>query len=246
MKALFTTLIYQPIFNLFVGLYWLVPDMGAVILIVTVISKLALYPLTTKSIKAQKALTELQPKIEAIKKEYKDDQQKMASETMRLYREHKINPLSSCLPILIQLPIFIALYWVLQAVLKSDQFDLLYPFIQNPGTIKTVTLGFLDLHKPSAVLAVLAGLAQYWQARTMIKKRPALATTDENKNDMSAMMNKQMLYFLPAITVIVGWQLSAGLTLYWFLSTVLTALQQIVVLRHDKPKDGVIDGKIVP
>ncbi|OGH64675.1 MAG: hypothetical protein A2821_04460 [Candidatus Magasanikbacteria bacterium RIFCSPHIGHO2_01_FULL_41_23] len=249
MKALFTTLIYQPIFNIFVGFYWLIPDMGVVILLVTILSKILLYPLTTKSIKAQRSLTELQPKLEELKKQYKDDQTKMAAETMKLYREHKINPLSSCLPILIQLPIFIALYWVLESVLKSGQFDLLYPFIKNPGTIKTVTFGFLDLHQPSIVMAVLAGAAQYWQARSMInKKSPTSVKAPGEENNMSAMMNKQMLYFMPAMTVIVGWQLSAGLTLYWFFSTVLTALQQEYILRRSTSSgklDKVIEGKIV-
>ena len=244
MKALFTTLIYQPIFNIFVGLYQIIPDMGVVILLVTILSKVLLYPLTTKSIKAQRSLTELQPKLEDLKKTHKDDQQKMAAETMKLYREHKINPLSSCLPLLIQLPIFIALYWVLESVLKSDQFHLLYPFIKNPGTIKTVTFGFLDLHQPSIIMAILAGAAQYWQARSMINKKPAL-TGQTNESSMAATMNKQMLYFMPILTIIVGVRLSAGLTLYWFFSTLLTALQQEFILRQEKSSSKVIEGKII-
>ncbi|MBP7992653.1 MAG: membrane protein insertase YidC [Candidatus Magasanikbacteria bacterium] len=247
MKALFTTILYQPLINLFVGLYGLIPDLGVIILLVTIISKIALYPLTTKSIRAQRVLSELQPKLEALKKEFKDDQQKLATETMKMYREHKINPLSSCLPLLIQLPIFIALYYVLQAVIKSDQLNLLYSFVPNPGTIKTVTLGFLDLHKPSIVLAVLAGASQYWQAKTMIAKQPKPAGDGSSAESMSAMMNKQMLYFMPVLTVIIGWTLPAGLTLYWFFSTILTVFQQMYVLRHDAGSrtSGIVEGKIV-
>ncbi len=243
MKALFTTILYQPIINLFVGLYNVIPDLGIIILLVTLISKILLWPLTTKSIRAQRVLTELQPRLEALKKEHKDDQQKLASETMRLYREHKINPFSSCLPLLIQLPIFIALYYVLQAVLKSSELNLLYSFVHNPGTIKTVTLGFLDLHAPSIILAVLAGLAQYWQAKSMMSRQTKPAGDDS----MTAMMNKQMLYFMPALTVIIGWRLPAGLTLYWFFSTILTVAQQWYILRHDAGSrtSGVVEGKIV-
>lgn len=248
MKALFTTILYQPLINLFVGLYGLIPDLGVIILLVTILSKVVLYPLTTKSIRSQRILSELQPKLEALKKEFKDDQQKLATETMKMYREHKINPLSSCLPLLIQLPIFIALYYVLQAVIKSDQFNLLYPFVHNPETIKTITLGFLDLHKPSVVLAILAGASQFWQAKTMIAKQPKPAADSTSTADsMSSMMNKQMLYFMPILTVIIGWRLPAGLTLYWFFSTVLTVFQQMYVLRHDAGSRtaGVVEGKIV-
>lgn len=254
MKAFFTALIYQPILNLFIGLYFLVPDMGVVIILVTILIKVVLYPLTSSSIKAQRSLTVVQPKLDALKKEHKDDQQKLAQETMRVYKEHKINPLSSCLPILIQLPVFIALYWVLQEVLKSNEFaTLLYPFIKNPGAIKTVSLGLLDLSKPSIILAILAGLSQYWQARSMLSKKPAQAAPSTDKKDgpdMASMMNKQMLYFMPILTVVIGWTLPAGLTLYWFFSTVLTALQQEIILKqHPLPDsskpNNVIDGKII-
>ncbi len=249
MKAFFTALIYQPILNIFVGLYGVVPDMGIVIILVTIIIKIVLYPLTSSSIKAQRALTELQPKLEALKKEHKEDQQKLAQETMRVYKEHKVNPMSSCLPILIQLPVFIALYWVLQALLKSNEFTgLLYSFIPNPGAIKTVSLGMIDLQQPSIVLAILAGLSQYWQARSMVRKNPVSSTpvSKDSGPDMASMMNKQMLYVMPVLTVFIGWTLPAGLTLYWFFSTVLTALQQIVVLKHHgAPNNTIVEGKIV-
>lgn len=227
MSQLFNTILYQPIFNLFVALYNLIPDVGIVIIVITLIIKIALYPLTKKSIAAQASLAELQPKLEELKKQYKDDQQKLAQETMSLYKTHKVNPLGSCLPILIQLPIFIAIYWVLRAGLANGSFDQLYPFVPNPGAIKTMALGLTDLAKPSIALAVLAGAAQFWQAKMMYRK-PAPKTAGEGGKDenMMAMMNKQMLYFMPVMTVIIGFQLPGGLSLYWFVSTLLTAVQQ--------------------
>ena len=110
MIEFFQTILYIPLFNGFVWLYTVIPDVGIVILIVTVLIKLVLYPLNTSSIKAQRSLQELQPKLDALKKKHKDNQQELAQETMKLYKEHKVNPLGSCLPLLIQLPIFIALY----------------------------------------------------------------------------------------------------------------------------------------
>jgi YidC/Oxa1 family membrane protein insertase len=249
MSAFFQTILYQPIFNGFVGLYNIIPDVGVVILIVTVISKLVLYPLTSASIKAQKAMLELQPKMDALKAKHKGDQQTLGQETMKLYKENKVNPLGSCLPILVQLPIFIALYWVLQAGLASNHFELLYPFVKNPGHINTMTLWLIDLSKASVVLAALAGLAQFWQAKMMMTKQPPKSAGAGGKDEgMAAMMNKQMLYVMPVMTFAIGFTLPAGLSLYWFFSTILTALQQKVVFQRQnggKKPDGVIEGVVV-
>lgn len=247
MTQFFTTILYQPLFNVFVGLYNFLPDVGVVILIITILIRLVLYPLNTKSIKSQKALTDLQPKLNELKEKFKGNQQAIAAETMKLYKENKVNPFASCLPLLIQLPILIALYYVLRMGLSPDaKFELLYPFIKNPGTIKTMSLGFMELGKASIVLAVLAGGAQFWQAKMMSRKQPPKEAGAGGKDEgMMSMMNKQMLYFMPVMTVVIGMQLPAGLTLYWFLSTLLTALQQLFVFKkQQQPPGGVIEGKV--
>lgn len=251
MQELFTTILYQPIFNSFIFIYNLVGDVGIVIFVVTLLIKLALYPLTNQSIKAQKSMTEMQPKMEALKVKYKDNQQALAQETMKLYKEHKVNPLGSCLPILIQLPVFIALYYVLRDGLgTAPRFDLLYSFVPKPETISSMSLGLFDLAKSSVVLAVLAAAAQFWQAKMFTRKRPpAIAGEAAKDENMMSMMNKQMLYFMPLLTLIIGLQFPAGLTLYWFLSTVFTAIQQHFILKKTdddgKSSGGVIEGKIV-
>lgn len=236
MSSIFITILFQPLFNLFVGLYNLVPghDVGVVILIITVLIRLILYPLTNSSIKSQRSLQELQPKLEEIKKQYAGDQQKQAQATMELYKTSKVNPFASCLPLLIQLPILIALYWVFSSSLNATTIaqtlqDNLYPFVANPGSINPVTMRIFNLAVASPVLAILAGLAQYLQARTMTKKNPVSTPAEGKGPDMAAMMNKQMLYFMPALTVLIGFSLPAGLTLYWFWSTLLMAGQQYLV-----------------
>ena len=243
MIAFFQAILYQPIFNGFVVLYNLIPDVGIVVLIITILIKLILYPLTSSSIKSQKALTDLQPKLEEIKKKYGKEQQKVAQETMKLYKENKVNPLASCLPLLIQLPILISLYYVLRVALSADvHFDLLYPFVSQPEGIKTISLGFIELGKASPILAFLAGGAQFWQAKMMSRKKPPKEAGAGAKDEgMASMMNKQMLYFMPVLTVIIGFQLPGGLTLYWFLSTLFTALQQLVVFKK-KQSSGSGDG----
>ncbi|MBT4153670.1 MAG: membrane protein insertase YidC [Candidatus Magasanikbacteria bacterium] len=246
MGDFFVTILYQPIFNGVIGLYNLIPDIGAVILIITVIIKLALYPMTTKSIKAQKSLSDLQPKLADLKKKH-TDKQVLAQETMKLYKEHKVNPFGSCLPLLIQLPIFIALYWVLKDVFTADRFDLLYTFVSQPESINPMSLGFINLAEINPFLAVCAGLSQFWQAKMFQKKKaPEKAGKGAKDENMMAMMNKQMLYFMPVMTFFIGLTLPGGVTLYWFLSTLTTALQQKFLFnKKTAPADGVIEGEIV-
>lgn len=256
MAQFFTTIIYQPIFNAFVGLYDLVGDVGIAILLLTVIFQLILYPLNSKSIKAQKALADMQPKLDKLKTEYKADQQKLAAETMKLYKEHKINPLGSCLPVLIQIPVFLGLFYVFKSAFANASFDLLYPFIPNPGSINPVSLGIFDLAKPSIILAVLAGAAQFVQTKMLSTKRPPKVAGEGAKDEgMASMMNKQMLYMMPILTVIIGIKFPSGVVLYWFFRTLLAAGQQWILFRKNKssmngPTSGgkspdVIEGKII-
>jgi len=244
MRELFQLILTQPLYNIFVLLYNYIPDVGVVIVLITIAIRLALYPLTSTSIKSQKSLTDLQPKLEALKKQHAGDQQKIAQETMRLYRENKVNPFSSCLPLLVQLPVLIAFYYVLRLALTTESLSLLYSFVKNPEVITTRTLGLFELGEPSLVLAVLAGAAQFVQAKMFSSKRPpAKAGTGAKDENMMAMMNKNMTYFMPIMTVFIGFQLPAGLTLYWLVSTALTALQQVVVFQQQKKAS--IAGEIV-
>lgn len=230
---LFQVIVYQPLYNILIFLYNVIPghDMGVAIIVITILIRLLLWPLSKKSIEGQKAMQSLQPKIEALKQQYKDDKQKLTQATMELYKAEKVNPFASCLPLLIQLPILIAFYWALSAGLKSQRMDLLYSFVGNPGTIKTLAFGFFDLAKNSWVLAILAGAAQYWQTKMLPMQKPAIKTEGSKDENMMAMMNKQMLYMMPVMTVVIGGSLPGGLTLYWFLSTLLTGGQQWLMFR---------------
>lgn len=257
MSAIFHLILYKPIFNLLVVLYNILPghDLGVVILLLTIIIRAILYPFTGASIKAQKSMQELQPKLAEINAIHKNDAQKRAQAMMELYKTHKVNPLTSCLPVLIQLPFLIALFWVLRdGIASTNLAQNLYPFIPNPGHLNSVSLGFLDLAKPSYVLAVLAGAAQFWQAKSMTRKQPPKEAGAGAKDEsMTAAMNKQMLYMMPALTVLLGFRFAAGLTLYWFLSTVLMVAQQWLINRKKTPSAPtpksdapVIEGQIVP
>ena len=230
MTHLFQVIFYQPIFNLLIFLYNIIPgkDIGIAIILLTIIIKLVLWPISIKAMKSQKALTDIQPKVEALKKEYsaKEKQEELAKALMALYSKEKVSPMSSCLPLLIQLPVFIALYRALASGLKSSGFELLYPFVHNPGTIQPTLLGLVNLAAPSVALALLAGVTQYFQAKMMVTRQQPKNTPGAKDEEMLATMNKQMVYMMPVLTVVLGWKLPGGLALYWFMTNVLTVLQQ--------------------
>lgn len=233
MIEILKTIFYVPLLNLLVWLYNVVPwdDLGVAIILLTIVIKLALYPLNKKAIVSQKALQDLQPKLEEIKSKYKGDREGQAKATMELYKKEKINPASSCLPMLVQLPFLIAVYQVFRTGLDNGSLEYLYPFITNPGILNTLSFGWLELSERSVVLAILAGLAQFWQGRMLSTKKPAIKIPGSKDESMTAMMNKQMIYVMPVFTVFIGLSFPAGLTLYWFINTLLTGLQQLLVFK---------------
>ncbi|MEK7105676.1 MAG: YidC/Oxa1 family membrane protein insertase [Patescibacteria group bacterium] len=230
---IFFTLLYQPLFNLLVWLYDVLPgnDIGIAIIAMTAIIRILLLPMSGQSLKSQKRMQDLQPKIEEVKARTKDNKEAQAKELMQLYKTEKVNPLSSCLPLVVQLVILIALYQVLSAGLNSTSLDALYPFVHNPGHLDAMFLGKVDLATPNVVLAVLAGIVQFFQARMMITKRSKPVTPGAKDEAMLATMNKSMLYFMPVITVVIGASLPGGLALYWLVSNLFMVGQQIFVFR---------------
>lgn len=247
MIYLYTTFLYQPIFNLFIGLYQIIPggDAGVAVIAITLIVRFILYPFYTKQVKSQKAMQDLQPKLKAIREQFKDDQEKQAKAMMSLYKDNKVNPITSCLPILIQLPLFIAVYQVFRdGLTKPSSLDLLYGFINRPEMIDTVFLGLVDLAKPNAVMAILAGLLQFWQAKMLMTKRPEVKSAGAKDEDMMAMMNKQLVYIMPITIIFVGFSLPSGLSLYWIISTGFMIAQQYWSFRHqENHKETQIDEK---
>jgi YidC/Oxa1 family membrane protein insertase len=234
MAELFNTILYQPIFNLLVFLYNIVPgnDIGIAIILMTIIIKVILYPLTAKSLKSQRDLQKIQPQITELQKKYKDQKEKLSQELMALYKREKVNPFSSCFPMLIQLPFLIAVFMVFRNGLTNPEaLDALYSFIHNPGKLDPTGFGFLNLANPNIVLAVLAGAAQFWQTKMLVQKKPPKGIPGSKDESMTAAMNKQMTYFMPLLTVFIGTRLPGGLMLYWLTTTFLTVGQQYWLFR---------------
>lgn len=245
---MFNTFFYEPILNLMVFIYNIVPghDLGITIIILTILIKIILLPLSKKSIKSQKSLQDLQPKMEEIKKKYADKKEEMSRAMMQLYKDNKVNPLSSCLPVLIQLPFLYAVFKVFRVGFSEEALNLIYPFVHRPEVINYISLGFLDLSQKNVTLAVMAGLAQFWQGKMMSTKRPPVKSAGSKDEDMMAIMNKQMVYLMPAMTVFIGISFPGGLTLYWFVTTLLGGLQQLYIFKkQNKNSNEIIEGEIV-
>src|SRR3989338_4469478 len=141
----FKSILIYPLLNLLVFFYNFIPDIGIVIILLTVIVRLLLLPSFHRSLKHQKALQDLQPKMNEIKEKYKDNKEQQAKAMMELYSAHKVNPLSSCLPLLIQLPILIALYHVFIQSLNGEALRGIYSFISTPASIDPMFLGLVNL-----------------------------------------------------------------------------------------------------
>ena len=223
----YNDVIYRPLLNLLVFFYNIIPghDVGIVIIVLTLIIRLALAPSFHKSLKSQKAMNDLQPKLGALREKHKGDKEAEAKAMMELYKEHKINPLASCLPLLIQLPILIGLYQVFRIALGGNHIEGLYHFVTAPSSISPYFLHLVDLSKPSWVFGVLAGAAQFWQSKLMMPKSSGQDTTTK-------IMAAQTTYILPIVSVIIALRLPAGLPLYWIITTLFAVGQQYYILRN--------------
>lgn len=228
---MFNTIFVEPLYNTLVFLVNVVPwhDVGIAIIVLTILVKLILAPLHAKAIRGQFQMKALEPKIREIKKNY-PDKQEQAKKTFELYKEYKISPLAGCLPILIQLPIILALYRVFLGGFDFDATPL-YGFINQPEQVKLLFLGIQDLTQKSIIFAILAGATQYLQVHFSAARNPV--NVDPNDTSMAAnmskMMNKQMKYFLPVFVAIISYQISAAIALYWAVNNIFTTVQEYLI-----------------
>ncbi len=227
MIALFNEILFRPIFNILVVVYNTAAfqDFGLAVVMVTIMVRLILSPLSIRAIRSQRALAVLQPKIKEIQEKFKDNREEIGRATMELYKAHKVNPFSGCLPLLIQIPVLLALYQAFRAVFEPNSLATLYTFVTNPGVINQISLGFIKLNQANPILAVVAGLLQFLQSRQAAKVQAT------GQNNQMAAMNKQMLYLFPLIVIIISWKLQVGIVLYWITTTLFSIAEQIYIGR---------------
>ena len=235
-SSLWHTVVYQPLYNILTYFIGTLPNhsVGFSIILLTVIVRVSLFPLTGKSIRAQQAMKALEPELKQIKEKHKDDKQLQAKKTMELYQEKGVTPFSGCLPLFIQIPIIIGLYIVFKDFVDIDP-SILYSFITHPDNYEMHFLLF-DLASKSAVLAALAGITQYFQtdislARAKTQETPKKDNTGgpSFQEDLAKSMQVQMRYVLPVLISYIAFNTSAAVALYWTTSNILSIIQELII-----------------
>lgn len=212
-----------PILWLLRWFYGYTHNYGVAIILLTVITKVVFFPLTLKSMRSMKAMQALQPQINALRSKHKSDPQRIQRETMELYREHRVNPLGGCLPMVVQIPVFYALYVALSVAVEMQN----APFVCF-GRLFGMDLWICDLaaQDPTYVLPILMGVSMFVQQ----KMTPTMGDPRQAK----------MMLFMPVVFTFMFLSLPSGLVLYWTLSNVFQIAQQLYMERGGVPaKPGV-------
>lgn len=202
----------QPLHWLMTFFYGFVGNWGVAIILLTFVVRGLMYPLTKKQYTSMAKMRKLQPKMEALKERFGDDRQKMGAATMELYKKEKVNPLGGCLPLLLQMPIFIGLFWMLQESVELRH---------APFMLWIDDLSALD---PYYVLPLLMGASMWF----MSKMQPSMSTDP---------MQQKMMQFMPVIFTVFFLWFPSGLVLYWVVSNVVTLIQQTIIYKQIENED---------
>jgi YidC/Oxa1 family membrane protein insertase len=225
---MYSTLVFNPLYNVLVYLVGVIPggDVGIAVIILTLVLRLALLPLSQKAQKTQAGMRTLQPKLDALKKQHSANPQLHMSEMQKMYKEAGVSPFSSVLLLLVQLPVLIGLYQVFKyGHLAAVDSALLYSFVHVPAVVGSYFLGVIDMYSKSIPLAALAGLSQFFFARIM----PVAPVSSEKNfaNDFAASMQMQMKYVFPAMIAVVAYTTSAAIALYLVTSNLASIAQEV-------------------
>jgi YidC/Oxa1 family membrane protein insertase len=204
----------------FKQLHTIVPNYGVVIIIFSILIKIILWPLTQKSYKSMREMQKLQPYLKELREKYKSDPQKMQKETAKLYKEHKVNPMGGCLPVLLQMPLLYALFIVFQSTIELRG----APFM----------LWIKDLSLPDYVLHLGFTIPMYGDAVAILPLIMGITTFFQSKSSMTDPSQKMMLYFMPVFLTLLFNSFPSGLTLYYALFNVLSMLHQMWMQKKDE------------
>ena len=207
------------VLNLFNG--W-IPNFGVAIILLTILVRLLFWPLTRKSTEGMKKMQELQPLMKEIQAKYKDNPQRLQQETWQLYREKKVNPMSSCLPMLIQIPVFIALFNVLRSAVELRYAPFLWiADLSEPEGLFASWFPFGGLNLLPILMAVSTALQSYFTPSTGDKKQ-----------------QQMMMVMMPAMMLIMFYSFPSALSLYWFLSNIFSIVQMWLIRRQTAAKQA--------
>lgn len=222
---MFHTFFYEPIYNLIVLVLTFIPlhDIGGAIVIVTLIVKGILLPFNMSALRTQYMMKKIEPEMNKIKELQKKDPQAASKKMIELYKTQKINPFSSLFAMILQIPIFIALYIVFSKGLFNDPKSI-YTFVTFPETLHTIAFGIFDVTEKNIVIALLAGISSYFLA---VRQTAMMGVSNDSKKEgkeesfqehFAKSMKIQLLYVLPIIIAVSAMALPSALGLYWFVS----------------------------
>lgn len=231
---------FDPVYNSLVFFIDIIPggDVGLAIIATVLLVKTILLPLSIKAVKTQKAMKEIEPKLKELKEKHKDDKQQQAQAMMEVYRDAGMNPLASIFLIFLQIPIIIALYLAVSKgggiPLPDINMDILYSFVAAPGEVTMNFLGVVDITAKSMLLALGAGITQYYHVHlTMPALPPKEAGAEPNmKEDFMRNMQVQMKYVMPVLITVVAYSISAAIALYFLVSNLVTIAQEYFIRKH--------------
>lgn len=239
--TLWNTALVNPILNTLVYIYQLVGNLGVAIIILTVLIRIILIPVTIPSLKAIKKQRDLQPELDKLKKKFGHDKKKMAELQMELFNKHGINPASGCLTQIAMIVVLIALYGVIRMFsVNIDVNDInsrIYFVFMKLASLESISTSFLYLNlgkpDPFFVLAILSGVTQFIQSKMMMpyidQAEKAAAITPDKKDDMAYNLQQQMLYTMPVMNFVIGITLPAGVVLYILTTTIFSLVQTYFV-----------------
>lgn len=249
-STLWHTVFFDPIYNGLIFIAGHVPgmDVGIAIILLTIIVKLILLPLSLKAARTQYQMRAVEPELNRIKEHYKDNREALGRETLLVYKNAGINPFASILPALLQIPVIIALYFVVYSgggvKLPVVNEALLYDVVAAPVGLSMLFLGFVDIAGKSVVLALLAGVTQYISG---VLSLPPLKPKGEGapsfKDDLARSMQLQMRYVMPLIILFVAYTVSAAVALYFVVSNLMMIVQEYIVRRHIPGRHEVAEQK---
>jgi len=238
MSELWNSVFYQPIYNILIFIidHITFGDVGFAIILVTIIVKAVLSPLTRKSIKSQILMKKMEPEIKQIKKDF-PNKEEQAKKTFELYKKYGTNPFSGCLVVLLQLPVIFALYYVFLKGISINP-DIIYSFVQVPASIQTNFLGLIEMADKSIFLGLLAGITQFIQGYLSVPLKPKVEIVKEIEpatktfqEQLADSMQMNVRYVLPVFIAFVAWQISAAVALYWVVSNIFTIAQEWYIRR---------------
>ncbi len=201
------------------GLEHVIHSYGIAIILLTIIVRIVFWPITRKSTESMKRMQEIQPLVKAVQAKYKDNMQKQQQEVMALYKEHKVNPLGGCLPILIQIPVFIALFVVLRSAIELRFAHFLW--IKDLSQPENLFEGMLPFGLSLNLLPILMAATMFWQ-----QKLTPSASADPNQ--------QKIMMFMPVMMLVMFYNFASGLALYWTTQNVLMIVQQLTMKKKSK------------